>query len=635
VLPTRLDAFQSDERSRIGDPSGTGIRVKQTAGPVEETWSGSPHTFMQLYGQIHGAIPFAVVLMAAVFCAISFAWDSDRRETRAMSVIFACAGLWALLDLFSQLESDPSRAIRWLELMHLPPLLLGPATLSLLARMLPRARPELRSWIRLSVSWACGLGVASLVWPGSIPGVTVAPWGDWIPVRGRASTILIVLGVVPPLVAAGRAAVEARKAVVTGGRSRLRALVMVVALTVVTSISTDLVLPAVGVAVPRLGALSLVLAAGAMWLHVLYERDELFHTPYGMARAVLAELRDGVALIRIDGTVLSANTRLAELVGSRSQDLVGLRLDRIAKVRDEDVRRGVQDLESILHRADGESLPVALSSSPARDRRGSVIGAVVVFRDLRELDRLRRRILTSGRMAAVGELAAGIAHEVNNPVAFMRSDLNLLAQRLEELESALGKRPGRAGSPAILVRGPARVERALGRLGRIAEVVADVRDFAHVGVAGEEGSDPLVLLEGALRLARLECADGIEIRVRAEPMTERVAPGQDLKQILLTLLRLLVTGSAAGGRIEVELSRQADGLRLDLQTDRLAEPAANLLERFERARAGARAERQGDLGVAIAFELIDQMGGGIEVHESEQGALGLTLRLPFAKESAA
>jgi PAS domain S-box-containing protein len=587
---------------------------------------------MPLHGQLYGAIPFAVVLIAAAFCAISFAWDSDRRETRAMSAIFACAGLWALLDLFSQLESDPARAIRWLELMHLPPLLLGPATLSLLARMLPRARPELRSWIRLSVVWACVLGGASLVWPGPIVGVTVAPWGDWIPTRGLASTVFILLGVVPPVIAAGRAAFEARKARVTGGRSRLRALMMVVALTVVTSISTDLLLPAAGVAVPRLGALALVLAAGAMWLRVLHERGELFHTPYGMARTVLAELRDGVALIRTDGTVLSANARLAELVGRRSQELIGLPLDQIAKVRDEDVRRGVQDLESILHREHGESLPVAVSSSPARDRRGSVIGAVVVFRDLRDLDRLRRRILTSGRMAAVGELAAGIAHEVNNPVAFMRADLNLLAQRLEELEATLGKKPARDGALAILDRGPARVERALGRLDRIAEVVADVRDFAHVGVAGDDGSDPLALLEGALRLARLECGDDIEIRVRADPMTERVALGQDLKQVLLTLLRELVTASAAGGVIWVELARQDDGLRLRLRSDRLAEPAARLIGRFERARAGARAELHGDLGVAIAFELIDRMQGGVEVHESGQGGLELALRLPFAKE---
>jgi len=587
---------------------------------------------MPLHGQLYGAIPFAVVLIAAVFCAISFAWDSDRRETRAMSAIFACAGLWALLDLLSQLESDPQRAIRWLELMVLAPLLLGPATLSLLARMLPRARPELRSWIRLSVLWAGGLGLASLAWPDSIRGVTVAPWGDWIPTHGPSGIVFMLLGIVPPVAAAGRAGLEARGALVTGGRSRLRALVMVVVLTVVTSISTDLLLPAAGVAVPRLGALALVLAAGAMWLRVLHERGELFHTPFGMARAVLAELRDGVALIRTDGTVLSANTRLAELTGRSSQELLGLRLHQIARVRDVDVRRGVQEMESILHRASGESLPVALSSSPARDRRGSVIGAVVVFRDLRELDRLRRRILTSGRMAAMGELAAGIAHEVNNPVAFMRADLNLLARRLEELGATRSRASGGGRFLAILDRAPARVARALGHLDRIAEVVADVRDFAHVGAAGDDGSNPLVLLEGALRLARLECGEDVEIRVRAEPMTECVASGQDLKQVLLTLLRELVTRSVAGGTIEVDLIRQDDGVRLQLRSDGLAGSAASLLGRFERARVSERAELQGDLGVAIAFELIDRLGAGIEIRETEQGGVAIVLGLPLAKE---
>ena len=577
----------------------------------------------------YGSIPFAALMGAAVLTALSVSWRSERRDTRAMSAIFACAGAWAFLELLVQLASGPREATFWLRLVHVPPLFFGPLTIAMLVQVLPQCEAELRPWARYGFTWSILLASGCVFLPGVVTDAIPTGWGDWMPQYGVVSIALFPLGAFLPAVAA-RVAIRARaRAEEPADRVRSRATAVVVWLTVAVSGVTELALPLLEIPAPRLGALTVVLGAGVMWLHVLHESDDLGVTPHRMARAVLSELQVGVALVRLDGTILSANGRLAELAGRRSSTLMGMGLEAIVDLPLEIVVEGVEDRETRLLGGRGEGLPVALSSSIAHDRRSGPIGMVVVFRDLRDVDMLRRQLLTSGRLAAIGELAAGIAHEVNNPVAYIRADLNYLEGRLAELQEKLVKEAGSTADLPIFATGPGRVERAIQGIERIAEVVGDVRDFAHVGGLGQGGSDPRALLEGALRLARLERGDEVEIRVQAEPIHERLGSGQELKQVLLALLRLLVTGTASGGRIDVGLEAQGGELGIRLRGGPLIEETSALVARFGTTRVGAEDSSRSDLGLAVAAELVEQMGGSLSVVAVDERAILVELTCPL------
>src|SRR4029434_10352351 len=95
-------------------------------------------------------------------------------------------------------------------------------------------------------------------------------------------------------------------------------------------------------------------------------------------------------------------------------------------------------------------IAVAVSSERLRDRQGNDLGHVVVVRDLREVADLRHRLVTSARLAAVGELAAGIAHEINNPMAFVRANLSQLAAHWKTVRDEL-ERAGQARAQAELI----------------------------------------------------------------------------------------------------------------------------------------------------------------------------------------
>jgi len=578
----------------------------------------------------YALIPVVAVLVSAAFGAVCVVWDSDRRATRPICAIFMCTGVWALLDLMTFLETDPARARFWIEWMHVPALLLGPSTTWLLCQMLPQVGSRIERLARAGFVIAAILGVAAALLPDSVVGVVATDWGSWIPRYGIVSILVVPAGTVLPLIVGYEATrVEFRRQSEKVDASRAHAMMVCVFLSLMAAISTEYVMPLLELPTPRLGAITIALASAVMWLRVLHSADELAVTPEGMARSMLDELHDGVVLVKLDGTVLATNMRFTEMTGRRSSELMGTSLEGLADVAMAEIGAGLEDRESILRCVDGNALHVSLSSSIARDRGGDAFGAVVVVRDLREIDALRRRLLISGRLAAIGELAAGIAHEVNNPIAFIRADFNLLNQRLGEIRDHALKAACQERELAIFERVGRRIEGALEGIERVAEVVTDVRGFAHVGGIGQGGSDPAVIVEGAMRLARLQRGDEVELRLVDCDCSEWIESGQELKQVLLALLLTFVDGLEKGGAVEAALESNRETLCITISAGPLSEETNETIRNFEKLAAGRLDGSQPEIGLAIATELINRMGASFSFVPTGPDALSIALQIPL------
>lgn len=585
-----------------------------------------------LRGAMHfyALIPVVAILVSAAFGAVCVVWNSGRRATAPMCAIFACTGVWALLDLMTFLETDPELAEFWMRWMHLPALLLGPSITWVLTQLLPQLGQQLQTLARAGFAVAVALGVAAALLPDSLLGVAPTEWGSWVARYGIASILVVPIGTVLPLFAGYKALrVESRRQFEKADMSRAHAVTVTVSISLLAAISTEFVMPLLSLPAPRLGAIAIAVVSAVMWLRALHASDDLLVTPEGMARSMLDELHDGVALVQLDGVILATNRRFMEMAGRRGSELMGTSIESRVETSIAEICAGLEDRESILQRSEGEPLPVSLSSSIARDHDGNAIGAVVVFRDRREIDSLRRRLLTSGRLAAIGELAAGIAHEVNNPIAFIRSDFNLLSQRLEEIRDHAAKTSGSETEPEVFERVGRRIEVALEGIERVAEVVGDVRGFAHVGGAGQGGSDPAVLVKGAMRLARLQRGDEVELRVRESDCSEWIESGQELKQVLLALILILVDGVEKGGVVEATLESTGDLLRITLVAERLLKVENPAIRHFEMLAGGELGVSHSDLGLTIAAELIDQMGATFAFDENGPDSLLITLQLPL------
>ncbi len=578
----------------------------------------------------YSVLPLMAILVSAAFGAVSISWDSERRATRSMGALFGSIALWALVDLLVTLETDAERARRIMAWAHVGPLLVGPSVLWVVAQMLPQSRARLEGWVPRAALVCGAVGIGAGFVPGVITGMVPTGYG-WMPRYGPISIALFPIGLILPVYAAILASrIPPREANRESDRKRAVGLRVCTALSIGVAMPTEILFPLLEIPVPRLGALGAAIGSAMVWMLVLHETEDLMLTPRGMARKILAELRDGVVLVDLEGRILTTNARFAEMAGLPSSALVGRSLARLLDAPLDRILAGVEDRESSLRGADEACFPVSLSSSLARSRSGRAVGVVVAVRDRREIDDLRRQLLSSGRLAAIGELAAGIAHEVNNPVAFIRSDLNLLAERCEELREAVAGCAIGPDHAAVFARIETRLGRARDHLGRVAQVVVDVREFAHIGGARQGGSDPEAVVEGAMRLARMQRGDDVALRVASVAGDDRFDAGQELKQILLVLLRLLAEGTEKGGAIEVDLRTDGRELTVGLGVACLRASGEALRARLESI--GAALPSTGgdaDFGLATAAELIEQLGGRLVLTEDAATGLRVELALPL------
>jgi C4-dicarboxylate-specific signal transduction histidine kinase len=255
---------------------------------------------------------------------------------------------------------------------------------------------------------------------------------------------------------------------------------------------------------------------------------------------------------------------------------------------------------------------------------------VVVFRDLRSVEALRRRLMASGRLAALGELAAGIAHEVNNPIAFIRSDLNFLRSRLAEIEVQFTKAFDVTAEVDHLLGSECRIEAALAGIERVAQVVDDVREFAYIGGDGSTAGDPGAIIDSAVRLARLERGEDVTMNVSDTETFVPVASGQDFKQVILALLRVMSMNSKSGATVEITAVAIEGVLRVDLRTDSFVRSSPAQVLRFDHAGKDVVLEpSEDDLGLAMAIELVSHSGGAVDVELTKPHGLGIVLSWPF------
>jgi two-component system NtrC family sensor kinase len=294
----------------------------------------------------------------------------------------------------------------------------------------------------------------------------------------------------------------------------------------------------------------------------------------------------------------------------------------------------VRDAETRLRTVRGDQVPVALSSTLVRDRRGWTIGLVLVVRDLTEVVSLRNRLVTAGRLAAVGELAASIAHEVNNPLAFIRTNLSLLASHWKTLAGAVA--PGRASELREVVgEGEELIEESLEGVERTASFVRDVKGLSHAGVEAREVEDVNVLVQSVIRVAAAQNRKGgsIETDLGQLPLVRCVR--QELKQVFLNLLINAIQAIDEGGRIVLRTRAASGGVLVTIEDDGHGIAPENL-DRIYDPFFTTKPEGEGTgLGLAISAEIVRRHDGRIEV-ESEPGrGTRFHVWLPAAEDAEA
>jgi signal transduction histidine kinase len=326
-------------------------------------------------------------------------------------------------------------------------------------------------------------------------------------------------------------------------------------------------------------------------------------------RDVIEQLEIGVLLADIDGCVVDANPAAAQLVAP--SPVLG---------------QPLADLLAAARRVP-EKL-VEIQTAPVRGRFGEV-GRFAVLTDRTASSRSDRQLLQAHKLEALGILTAGIAHEVNNPLAFVRANLS----GLEELAEGLRDPTLRATLPSKLGElasdAPELVAEAIEGVERIGRLVRRLRRFARgEGVATPYG--PVDLREVAEKACALSGVGlpGGAIRRVLHPAP--LVPGNEDELVQIAVNLLVNAIQASGGRpeIEVEVRSARGGVTLAVRDRGEGIPAAALPRLFDPFFTTKPPGQGTGLGLSLSFDLARQHGGTLEGANRPGGGAEFELWIP-------
>lgn len=234
-----------------------------------------------------------------------------------------------------------------------------------------------------------------------------------------------------------------------------------------------------------------------------------------------------------------------------------------------------------------------------------------------ELRAARGELLRAEKLAAVGRLAAGMAHEVGNPLA-------AAGGYLDYLRPTLGAREGEI------------LDRARRELERIDRLVRDLLDYAAPPATGDEGCDPLAVLREALELLDHQ-GKFVSLQVVAElpAALPRVAVARHrLLQVAINLLLNAGDAVSEGGTITVAAGCDGQQVWLTVGDDGCGIPADQLAQLFDPFFTTKAPGRGRGLGLAVCHYIVHEAGGEITAASSPNGGTVMRVEVPCLEEEA-
>jgi two-component system sensor histidine kinase PilS (NtrC family) len=267
----------------------------------------------------------------------------------------------------------------------------------------------------------------------------------------------------------------------------------------------------------------------------------------------------------------------------------------------------------------GEVLRLGYSSFPLLVERGDRVGTAVIFQDLTRLRAMEEAVQRSARLADLGRVAAGLAHELRNPLASMSGSLELLraqADASEDDRRLMG----------IVLR----------EASRLAELVSDFLRFARPPPLRRAPADLAGLLGETLEVF---AHDPVSARVKLVADLSPARADCDADQVRQVVWNLLLnaahatSGRPQGGTLRVSCAQEGERVRVEVEDDGEGIPAEDLEKIF--MPFFTTRERGSGLGLATVHRVVDAHGGTVQVSSVPGVGARFTVFLPAAVGFAA
>jgi len=338
---------------------------------------------------------------------------------------------------------------------------------------------------------------------------------------------------------------------------------------------------------------------------------------------IVASIRSGLVTTDLDGRIFTFNVAAQEITGYQEDTIRG----KDASILFGEMKEHIAETLSALEK--GESSPrfetncltsegmrirLGYSISPLSSEAGDTTGIVITFQDLTQVRSLEETSRRQDRLAAIGRMAASIAHEIRNPLAAMRGSIQMLHAEMDGDTS-------QAQLMEIILRESDRLNR----------IITDFLSYARPRSLIQARVDVGDLLHQTFALMRhspeIKSSQSIVEELPDEPLFAEADEGQ-LKQVFWNLARNALQAMPQGGTLRATLEKNSNNrLRISFaDTGRGMSPdqVEHLFEPFSSTTGGT------GLGLSIVYQIIRDHGGTINVRSLVEHGTTITVELPLA-----
>jgi PAS domain S-box-containing protein len=384
-------------------------------------------------------------------------------------------------------------------------------------------------------------------------------------------------------------------------------------------------------------------------------------------RELVEKLHDGVIVEDAESIITFLNPRATELLGYAAEELIGqharitIPKEEELKIRTETTKRarGISSsYETTLLKKNGETIPVQISATPLFSTSGEFRGTLSVFTDLSRLKKAQQELAHADKLAGLGRIAAGVAHELNNPLSFVYGNTEILGEYLDallylqdlqsELEGAvaagdlvkvqqiLGKlrnrqqqqelpmdsEKGRVMGYIDLLRDAVSMQlENLEGLERMMKIIKDLRNFSRT-----ERHDPQLqrcsvpdILRTTVNMVKYEFKSQISFDLLLEDLPPILGQPDRLAQAFLNIITNAAHATAGKpGKIEVIATTSSQDLCVCIRDNGVGIPKKHQQKIFEPFFTTKAPGKGTGLGLAITHEIIRLHQGKISI-ESQLG----------------
>jgi len=340
---------------------------------------------------------------------------------------------------------------------------------------------------------------------------------------------------------------------------------------------------------------------------------------------IVASLRIGVITLDLEDRIESWNPQVEELLGVSRNDALNRRMDEVLPrdlAVEIDSRAESEHVSGIYRfhvntRAD-RHLVLNVSIAPLLGKNGARLGHLVLLDDITQRVRLEDQMLQTEKLTSLGLLAAGVAHEVNTPLAVISNYIQMLAKQIP------------ADDPRQKT-----IDRIVKQTFRASEIVNNLLNFSRTGGTEPVRIDLNNVLEETLTLVQhpFKTAQVSVVRNYTETLPPVLGSATRLQQVFLNLFMNARDAMPNGGMLEVRTAAQNGSVEVEISDTGMGIPAENLHRIFDPFFTTKATGRGTGLGLSVSYGIIKEHAGKVDVRSTPGKGTSFRLEFPAARKA--